>query len=125
LKKLLMSIAILGCIICGANADARMIIIPTAKSHTNRIALDHKVSNSYNRGLLYSLIGEEMNGYTIVDIFISGDYNNLLTLILYKEKKFYRTYIEMPNLSYVGSIGELFDKKLKEMKKDDVSEDSE
>lgn len=133
LKKLLMNIIMLGCIAYGTNADARMIVIPTAKPHPIRRAaqIDH-IQQGYKISLLTKLIGEEIDGYKIIDCFVD---DNRLYFVLFKDGIFYRTNILMEhvcfsvfeNNNFESKVGQLFSKKLEQEQFGDgnVSEDSE
>lgn len=133
LKKLLMNIVMLGCIAYGASADARMIVIPTAKPHPIRRAaqIDH-VQQGYKISLLTKLIGEEIDGYKIIDCFVD---DNRLYFVLFKDGIFYITNILMEHVffsvfednNFELKVGKLFSKKLEQEQfgDGDVSEDSE
>lgn len=130
LKKLLMNIVMLGCIAYGASADARMIVIPTAKPHhiIRAAQIDH-IQQGYKISLLTKLIGEEIEGYKIIDCFVD---DNHLYFVLFKDGIFYRTNIIMDYTSFENKdfrlkVGQLFSKKLEQEQFGDgnVSEDSE
>ena len=130
LKKLLMNIIMLGCIAYGTSADARMIVIPTAKPHhiIRAAQIDH-IQQGYKISLLTKLIGEEIEGYKIIDCFVD---DNHLYFVLFKDGIFYRTNIIMDYTSFENKdfrlkVGQLFSKKLEQEQFGDgnVSEDSE
>lgn len=133
LKKLLMNIIMLGCIAYGVSADARMIVIPTAKPHPIRRAaqIDH-IQQGYKISLLTKLIGEEIDGYKIIDCFVD---DNRLYFVLFKDGIFYITNILMEHVffsvfednNFELKVGQLLSKKLKQEQFGDgnVSEDSE
>ena len=130
LKKLLMNIVMLGCIAYGASADARMIVIPTAKPHhiIRAAQIDH-IQQGYKISLLTKLIGEEIEGYKIIDCFVD---DNRLCFVLFKDGIFYRTNIIMDYTSFENKdfrlkVGQLFSKKIEQEQFGDgnVSEDSE
>ena len=133
LKKLLMNIIMLGCIAYGASADARMIVIPTAKPHhiIRTAQIDH-IQQDYKISLLTKLIGEEIDGYRIIDCFVD---DNSLYFVLFKDGIFYRTKILMEHVFFSVfedndfglKVGQLFSKKLEQERfgDDNVSEDSE
>ena len=134
LKKLLMNIIMLGCIAYGTSADARMIVIPTVKPHPVRRAaqIDH-IQQGYKISLLTKLIGEEINGYKIIDCFVD---DNRLYFVLFKDGIFYRTNILMEHVffsvfdednNFKLKVGQLFSKKLEQEQFGDgnVSEDIE
>ena len=93
LKKLLMNIIMLGCIAYGASADARMIVIHTDKPHhiIRAAQIDH-IQQGYKISLLTKIIGEEIDGYKIIDCFVD---DNSLYFVLFKDGIFYRTKILM------------------------------
>ena len=130
LKKLLMNIIMLGCIAYGTSADARMIVIPTAKPHhiIRAAQIDH-IQQGYKISLLTKLIGEEIEGYKIIDCFVD---DNHLYFVLFKDEEFYRANIIMDYTSFENKdfrlkVGQLFSKKLEQEQFGDgnVSEDSE
>lgn len=134
LKKLLMNIIMLGCIAYGTSADARMIVIPTAKPHhiIRAAQIDH-IQQGYKISLLTKLIGEEIEGYKIIDYFVD---DNRLCFVLFKDGIFYRTNILMEHVffsvfdednNFESKVGQLFSKKLEQEQFGDgnVSEDSE
>lgn len=130
LKKLLMNIIMLGCIAYGTSADARMIVIPTAKPHhiIRAAQIDH-IQQGYKISLLTKLIGEEIEGYKIIDCFVD---DNHLYFVLFKDGEFYRANIIMDYTSFENKdfrlkVGQLFSKKLEQEQFGDgnVSEDSE
>lgn len=129
LKKLLMNIVVLICVVYGANADARMVIIPTAKPHyVRRVTQDDRMRHDYKIDLLTKLIGEEVEGHKIIDCFVEDD---RLYFVLFKDGEFYRAnvrmdYTSLENKDFRLKVGQLFNKKLEQEQFGDgnVSEDS-
>ena len=82
--------------------------------------------------LLTKLIGEEIDGYRIIDCFVD---DNSLYFVLFKDGMFYRTKILMEHVFFSVfedndfglKVGQLFSKKLEQERfgDDNVSEDSE
>ena len=108
-----MNIIMLGCIAYGTNADARMIVIPTAKPHyVRRVTQDHRMRHDYKINLLTKLIGEEVEGYKIIDCFVEDD---RLHFVLFKDGEFYRAnirmdYTSLENKDFRLKVGQLFNK---------------